>query len=85
MDIQDFFVSHARLSRKTLARFAETDVREIDSAADDLGFGPLLRLDEAEEVLAELDGEDADDDSADRGDAPEATGDEDDDDDEPEE
>lgn len=54
-DIRDFFVSHARLSRTTLARFAEADLSEVDQAADDLGFGQLLRLDEAQEVVAELD------------------------------
>lgn len=55
MDIQDFFVSHARISRKALARFADVDAKDVDNAADDLGFGELLRLDEAEEILDELD------------------------------
>jgi len=55
MDIQDFFVSHARISRKALARFADIDAKDVDNAADDLGFGELLRLDEAEEILDELD------------------------------
>ncbi len=68
MDIQDFFIGHARLSRKTLARFADTAVSDIDRAADDLGFGERLRLDEAEEVLAELDGEDDQDEPDDEGD-----------------
>lgn len=57
-DIEDFFMSHARLSRAAIARFAELDVRDVNGAADDLGFGDLLRLDEAEEVLSELDEQD---------------------------
>ena len=64
-DIADYFIAHARLSRRTLARFAEMPQADIDRAADDLGFGPQLRLDEAEEVLAELE---EDDDAPDGGD-----------------
>jgi hypothetical protein len=68
MDIQRFFSSHARISRKALARFAEVDAADLDAAADGLGCGPLLRLDEAEEVLDELaaddDGEDDEDEDA---------------------
>jgi len=56
-EMTEYFALHARLSRRTLARFAETEVERINRAADDLGFGPLLRLDEAEDVLAELDRE----------------------------
>ena len=62
-DVQEFFMSHARVSRKTLAHFAEVEVGEVDVVADDLGFGPLLRLDEAEEVLTTLEEDDVDDDA----------------------
>jgi hypothetical protein len=60
-EIAEYFALHARLSRRTLARFAETELEEVDLAADDLGFGTLLRLDEAEEVLAELERDEASD------------------------
>jgi hypothetical protein len=72
-DIQDFFLTHARVSHKTLARFAEVDPHVVEDIAEDLGFGPLLRLDEAEETLAALANDEPDDDEPD------------DDDDEPEE
>ena len=58
MDIQKFFASHARISRKVLARFADVDAADLDAAADGLGYGQLLRLDEAEELIDELEGDD---------------------------
>lgn len=70
-EMSKYFTLHARLSRRTLARFAETELERIDQAADDLGFGALLRLDEAEEVLAELDREDEADPDEDGDDDPE--------------
>jgi len=92
MDIQQFFLGHARLSRKSLARFAELDPDEIDGIADGLGLGSLLTLHEAEEVLSDLGEQTAENGSADDeddGDDPEAEDDlegaEDEDDEEPEE
>jgi hypothetical protein len=64
-DIQDFFLTHARVSHKTLARFAEVDLHLVEDIAEDLGFGPLLRLDEAEEILSTLADDEPDDDEDD--------------------
>ncbi len=57
-NLADFFAIHGRISRRALARFAQVDVTDVDRAAQDLGFGSLLRLDEAEEILDALDDED---------------------------
>jgi hypothetical protein len=66
-DISEYFVAHARLARRAVARFAEHTQADIDRVANDLGFGSALTLDEVEEVLAELedddDGSDADEDN----------------------
>jgi len=95
MDIHHFFLGHARLSRKSLARFAELDADEIDGIADGLGLGGLLTLQEAKAVLSDLGDQTAEDDGPedgedeDDGDDPDAEdggdGEEDEDDDEPEE
>jgi hypothetical protein len=64
-DIQDFFLTHARVSHKTLARFAAVDPHVVEEIAEDLGFGPLLRFDEAEEILFALANDEPDDDEDD--------------------
>ena len=51
---EDYFITHAKISRRALARFAEAEPDRVDSAADDLGFGRQLTVDEAEELLSEL-------------------------------
>lgn len=63
MDISTYFSQNARLSRRALARFAEVEMADLDHVADSLGFGTRLRLDEAEELLAELDDLTDDDDA----------------------
>jgi hypothetical protein len=74
-DIQDFFLTHARVSHKTLARFAEVDAHVVEEIAEDLGFGPLLRFDEAEEILSALaDDEPDDDEELDENDDPDEDG-----------
>jgi hypothetical protein len=57
-DIAEFFAVHARIARRALARFADVDEADLDKAAEGLGFGVLLRLDEAEEILDVLHDED---------------------------
>jgi hypothetical protein len=74
-DIQDFFLTHARVSHKTLARFAEVDPHVVEEIAEDLGFGPLLRFDEAEEILFALaNDEPEDDEELDENDDPDEDG-----------
>jgi hypothetical protein len=64
MTIHQFFLERARISRKSLARFAEQSAREIDRIADGLGHGALVTLDEAREILTELDAGDPNDEEA---------------------
>ena len=74
-ELEQYFMSNARISRRALARFGEVSLASVDRIADDLGFGSHLRLDDAEQLLDGLedDGEqdDGDDNLADDGDGQE--------------
>ena len=61
-DLKDYFLLNARLSRRSLARFLCLEHAEIDDIAEELELSDRLTLEEAQELMLELDENSVDDD-----------------------
>jgi hypothetical protein len=69
-DLREYFLANARLSRRAFADFVRADRTDVDDLADDLDLGERLTLEEAQELMLELDdtADDDDDEEADNDD-----------------
>lgn len=65
MDVEEYFLKHARIGRGAAARFAEVERSTIEEMSEEMGFGARLTLAQFEELLDALDEDEDEDDDGD--------------------